>query len=543
MNEHAPGEVGPAGTTAQECPPSHDTLAARGVVSTCSPLASQAGMRMLRAGGNAVDAAVAAAAVLTVVEPLTGTPGGDTFMQLWRPAEQRVRALNAGGAAPLGASAGHFRRLGGIPTDGMPASVVPGTVAGWARMLELWGTRSLAECLGDAHDIAQEGFAVGVRWSQALAQILPRLAAFPTSLAVFAAGGRAPAPGTVLRQPGLARSLRLISEDGPGAFYDGPIAEEICRFSTAQGGRHTVADFRRTRAEDLEPLTTSYRGFTITEQPLPSQGLILLIALNVLEHFDLAARGPGSAMAMHLGIEAVKLAFEDRLRYAGDPAFVDVPVDMLLSKEHAAELAGSIDPDRAGASAVPSWSAPDTTSLCTADADGAMVTYIQSLFSTNACVAGSTGILMNSRMLGFSLEDGSPNLLEPGKRPVHTLNTYTVLRDGRPFMVGGTPGAHFQVQTNLQVLTNVLDFGMGLQEAIDFPRWTIGDQLFLPQAAVNVESRFAAAALAELEARGHSLVREGAWASKGAVQAIRRDGDAYRAGTDRRRAGDTIAIW
>ncbi|MFI5267809.1 MAG: gamma-glutamyltransferase family protein, partial [Chloroflexota bacterium] len=469
-------------------PPREDSFAARGVVASCSPLASEAGLHMLHAGGNAVDAAVAAAGVLTVVETLTGTLGGDTFVQLWSAAERRVWALSASGAAPASATADRYRALGGIPGDGMAASTVPGTVDGWTTMLARWGAKRLAECLQPAHDLAENGFAIGARWSQSVEAQAPRLAKSEAS-AIFLRDGHALPPGTILRQPDYARSLQTVMDGGRDAFYDGPLADDVCRHSD---GQFVPDDFRRHRSEEPTPLTTTYRGVTISEQPLPSQGLILLLAMNILERFDLASHGPGSAMAIHLGIEAVKLAFEDRLRYAGDPRFVDVPLDMLLSKEHAANRAKLIDLSRARPTVVPRWDAPDTTSLVTADRHGNIVTYIHSLFSSNGCVAGPTGIMFNNRMRGFDLDPGSPNVLVPGKRPMHTLNTYVVLRDGQPWIAGGTPGAHFQVQTNLQVLTNVIDFGMTLQQAVDHPRWTIGEQSAAPgDSAVNVETRIA----------------------------------------------------
>ena len=522
-------------------PPREDTFAARGVVASCSPLASEAGLRMLHAGGNAVDAAVVAAGVLTVVETLTGTLGGDTFVQLWDALEGRVCALNANGAAPASASVERYRALGGIPSEGMVASTVPGTVDGWAGLLARRGTKSLADCLAPAHDLAENGFAVGARWSRSVEAQASRLAKCEASAAIFLRAGHALPPGTVLRQPDYARSLRKVMDGGRDAFYDGPLTEDICRHSD---GQFIPDDFHCHRSEEAAPLTTTYRGVTIAEQPLPSQGLILLMAMNILERFDLASHGPGSAMAIHLGIEAVKLAFEDRLRYAGDPRFADVPLDMLLSKEHAAERARLIHLDRARPTVVPRWDAPDTTSLVAADQHGNIVTYIHSLFSSNGCVAGPTGIMFNNRMRGFDLDPSSPNVLAPGKRPMHTLNTYVVLRDGQPWIAGGTPGAHFQVQTNLQVLTNVIDFGMSLQQAIDYPRWTIGEQSATPgDSAVNVESRIVPSVLQEFQAKGHLVVPEGARASRGTVQAVMRDGPIYRAATDPRRTGNTIAVW
>lgn len=524
-----------------EYPPREDTYAARGVVATCSPLASEAGLRMLHAGGNAVDAAVAAATVLTVVETLTGTLGGDTFVQLWSADDRCVHALNANGTAPASATLERYAKLGGIPNAGMLASVVPGTPDGWASMLELWGSKTLTECLAPAYDLAENGFAVGARWSRAVELQAPRLSQFPTSAAIFLQDGHALPAGTLLRQPNYARSLRTLMGEGRDAFYQGPLADEICRFSE---GHFVPEDFRGHRSEQVAPIATTYRGCTISEQPLPSQGLILMMALNILDEFDLTSYGPGSASTIHLGIEAIKLAFEDRLRYAGDPRFATVPLDMLLSKEHAKQQAGLIHPDKARPTVVPRWDAPDTTSLVAADKHGNIVTYIHSLFSSNGCVAGSTGIMFNDRMRGFDLDPASPNVLAPGKRPMHTLNTYVVLRNGQPWFAGGTPGAHFQVQTNLQILTNVMDFGMTLQEAVDFPRWTIGEQSATPgNSAVNVESRIPPNALQELEAKGHTIVPEGAWAAKGTVQAVMRDGAVYRAATDPRRTGNTIAVW
>jgi gamma-glutamyltranspeptidase / glutathione hydrolase len=522
-------------------PPGEDTFAARGVVASCSPLASEAGLRMLHAGGNAVDAAVAAAGVLTVVETLTGTLGGDAFVQLWHAQEGRVFALNANGPAPRSATAERYRKLGGIPGDGMPASVVPGTVDGWATMLARWGTKTLAECLAPAHDLAENGFAVGDRWHRSVESSMPKLAKHPTSAAIFLRDGHALPAGTVLRQPDYARSLRRVMDGGRDAFYEGALAHDVSRFSD---GHFDPEDFRRHRSEEPPPITTTYRGLTISEQPLPSQGLILLMALNILERFDLPGHGPGSAMAVHIGIEAIKLAFEDRLRYAGDPRFVDVPLDMLLSKEHAADRAKLIKLDAAQPTVVPRWDAPDTTSLVAADQSGNMVSYIHSLFSSNGCIAGSTGIMFNDRMRGFDLDPGSPNVLLPGKRPMHTLNTYVVLRDGQSWFLGGTPGAHFQVQTNLQVITNVVDFGMTLQQAVDYPRWTIGEQGVTPgNSAVNVESRVAPNVLRELEGKGHTIIPESPWAAKGTVQAIMRQGGIYRAATDPRRTGNTISAW
>lgn len=311
------------------------------------------------------------------------------------------------------------------------------------------------------------------------------------------------------------------------------------RYSATHGGIFSHEDFATHQSEEAAPLAISYRAYTVYEQPPVSQGLIVLLALNILEQFDLAAMEPGSAALLHLQIEAVKLAFEDRLRYLGDPRYGAVPLDLLLSKEHAQEQARRIDLRQARPSVLPTMIHPDTTYLCVADEAGNMVSYIHSLFSGAGVVMGETGVLMNSRMRGFTLTPGHPNCLAPGKRPIHTLNAYTVYRDGDAVLVGGTPGAHWQVQTNLQVLVNVLDGGLDVQRAIDAPRFTIGDQLDVGNATVRVEVRADEQVVTELRARGHDVQAIGPWAAGGAVQLISRDPQSglYSGATEPRQPG------
>jgi len=520
-------------------PPRDVLMARRGMVASAHPFASNAALEVLRHGGNAVDAAVAAAAILTVVEPRNGHLGGDTFMQISLAGERRVVAINGSGAAPLAATLERYLDLGGIPAHGLLSSTVPGTVSSWALALERYGTRPLAALLEPAIDYAAHGIPVTARLARLLALDAPVYRRFPDSARVFVPGGSVPAVGATLRQPGLAASLRRIAAHGRDEFYRGSLADELVRYSATHGGIFSHEDFATHQSEEAAPLAISYRAYTVYEQPPVSQGLIVLLALNILEQFDLAAMEPGSAALLHLQIEAVKLAFEDRLRYLGDPRYGAVPLDLLLSKEHAQEQARRIDLRQARPSVLPTMIHPDTTYLCVADEAGNMVSYIHSLFSGAGVVMGETGVLMNSRMRGFTLTPGHPNCLAPGKRPIHTLNAYTVYRDGDAVLVGGTPGAHWQVQTNLQVLVNVLDGGLDVQRAIDAPRFTIGDQLDVGNATVRVEVRADEQVVTELRARGHDVQAIGPWAAGGAVQLISRDPQSglYSGATEPRQPG------
>ncbi len=523
-------------------PPRDVVMAQRGIVASANVYASEAGLDAMRRGGNAVDAAIAAAAVLCVVEPRNGHLGGDTFIQIGLGNEKRVVAINGSGAAPAAATLERYRALGGIPEFGLLSSTVPGTVSAWALALERFGTRSFTELLAPAIWYAEHGVPVTKRLRRTIEVESAFYAQNPDAARVFLPGGSVPEVGALLPQPGLAGSLRRIAKGGRDAFYHGALAAEMVAASDRYGGLFTREDFAAHRSEELAPLAIDYRGYTVHEQPPVTQGLVVLLALNILEQFDVAGMTPGSADLIHLQLEAYALAFADRLRYLGDPWFVDVPLAMLLSKEHAREQARRIDRRHASPQPLPANIQPDTTSMVLADGDGTMVSYIHSLFSGARVVLGETGVLMNSRLLGFNLDAGNPNCLAPGKRPVHTLNTYVVSRGGEPWLVGGTPGAHWQVQTNLQLLTNLLDFGMDLQSAIEAPRFTVGDQLAEGDPTVKLEARVGTQVVAELRAMGHPIEVIGPWDSGGAVQLIARDAHTglYRGATEARRPGNTV---
>jgi gamma-glutamyltranspeptidase/glutathione hydrolase len=478
------------------------------MVATDNPLATSAGIDALRAGGSAMDAALAAAAAIAVTQPDHCQIGGDLFLLTYEAATGTVRAINASGVAPGAATAEHYRGMGEIPLRGPLACAGPGCVAGWERAHARWGRLPWGRLFNAAIDYAEGGFPVSPRLALLCQSYTQLLQSYPATAAAFLPDGVPPRAGATLRQPALAATLRTLAAQGPRALLEGDLARRIAAAFRKAGGLLDEADLAATEAEELDPARSTYRGFTVYEQPPVSQGFIVLEALNILEGFDLAAMSPGERI--HHLAEALKLAFEDRYAHLGDPRVVDVPLDRLTSKEHARERAAELDPAAPRPFSPPDRYpvAGDTTYLCTMDAEGNAVSLIQSIFSPwgSAFVAGDTGILFNNRLTGFSLEPGHPNELAPGKRTAHTLNTYLLTRDGKAALVGGTPGADRQVQTNVQVLTNIVDLGLDPQAAVDAPRWSVGRGQTL-----ELEEGFPEAVRAELAARGHTLTSLGAW--------------------------------
>jgi gamma-glutamyltranspeptidase/glutathione hydrolase len=524
-------------------PPVESNLARNGMAASANQFVSQTAMDVLRDGGNAIDAAVAAAAVLMTVEPRNGHLGADTFFLINLAGSNQVVALNGSGAAPLAANREAYVKRGGIPNKGLWATSVPGTIACWGTALEKYGTKPLSTLLKSAINYARDGVPVTPKLARMLANDAETYLQFPDAARVFAPDGRAPEIGDTLRQPDLARSLERIASDGWRDFYTGKLAEELVAYSQSHDGLFSLEDFAQHETEAAEPLSIDYRGYTVFEQPPVSQGVIVLLALNILRQFDVPSLEPGSAELIHLQIEALKLAFTDRMRYLGDPRHNDLPLAWLLSDEHAREQAARIDRRQAHPFEWRGNIQPDTTYMCVADKAGNMVSYIHSLFAGSGVVMGDTGALMNNRMLGFNLEEGHPNCLAPGKRPIHTLNNYMVQRDGQPILMGGTPGAHWQVQTNLQILCNSLDFGMEPAEANAAPRFLIGGQEeFGADPTVRVEARVGDDTLSKLRDYGHPVEPANPWALGGGVQLIGRDPTTglYRGATDVRRPSNSI---
>jgi gamma-glutamyltranspeptidase / glutathione hydrolase len=512
------------------------------MIASVNMLASSAGLAVLRQGGNAVDAAVAAGAVLTVTEPWSGQLGGDGFLLVRSGETGQVTAINGSGAAPAGARLEAFAARGGIPETGWWASTVPGLVDAWRVALERFGSRPLAELLEPAVAYAEDGFPLTARQCRSIQEMAAVVAESPETAAIFLPGGSAPQPGYRLRQPALARTLRRLQAAGPDDFYRGEIAAALVSASDNGGGLFTAQDLSDHRTVVLEALRATYRGWTVYEQPPVSQGIVVLLALMILEHFDLPRLAPASAETIHLQVEAHKLALADRLGHLGDPRFEQVPTASLLSATHARLQAQRLDRRRAAGLAPLPAEPPDTTYLCTVDRARTIVSYIHSLYGGSGVVAGDTGILLNNRMAGFSLDPNSPNRLDPGKRPIHTLNSWMLFQDEQPRAVGGTPGAYWQIQTNLQLISQLIDFQAGAQAAVDAPRWTMGPQTDWSDTSLNLEARVGAEVLTELQQRGHAARMMGAWAAGGAAQLVTLETDGTLCGAGDPRPGTSAVL-
>jgi gamma-glutamyltranspeptidase / glutathione hydrolase len=518
-----------------------------GMVCTSQPLASFAGAEMLRGGGNALDAAIAAVAVLGVVEPFMTGIGGDCFMLIWHAAEQRLYGLNGSGRAPRAATPTALAERGHtqMPMLGMLAVTVPGAVDAWCRALERFGSRSLGDVLAPAIHYADEGFAVSeiiaLQWGFA-AGLLQQ----PEAQRTFTFDGRAPRLGEVVRLPGLARSLRALAAGGRDVFYRGELAEQIVACSHAYGGLLEAEDLAAHTSDWVEPIATDYRGHRVCELPPNGQGLTALLALNTLECFDLAGLAGDPAAIAHLQIEAVKLAFADRNRYIADPAQVRVPTAELLSKDYAQGRAALIDTARARKHVAPGVVRPssDTVYLTAADAAGNVVSLINSLYLAfgSGMVAGDTGIALQNRGYGFSLDPAHPNCIAPGKRPFHTIIPAMLLKDGRPLVSFGVMGGDMQAQGHVQVVSGLVDAGRNIQEAIDHPRFN-----YLDTDRVALERLLAARVGSELARRGHVVEDESMALARGGfggAQGIMIDPTtgAYWGGSDPRKDGCAVGF-
>lgn len=490
-------------------PSRRSTVASRrGMVATSQPLAALAGLRVLMSGGNAVDAAVAASAVLNVVEPMATGIGGDAFALIYLADSGEVKALNGSGRAPLAATLEEYRRRrhDKVPLFDILAVTVPGTVDTWATALEAHGTMSLAEVLAPAIEYAEDGFPVSEVIAAAWHTIGPRLYDDPAARQTYLVDGlNPPHPGEIFRQPNLARTLRLIAEGGRDAFYLGPIAEEIVRTSERYGGLLALEDFARHTSTWDEPISTDYRGYTVYECPPNGHGIAALIALNILADDDLADMGPDSAEALHLQIEAMRLAYADAFTYVADPAMADVPVDGLLSRSYAEQRRLLIDP-RHAAPAVYAGDpnvGHDTVYLSVVDDQGNAVSFINSLYYGfgSGIVAGNTGIMLQNRGAGFVLDEGHRNCIAPGKRPYHTIIPCMVLQGRWLYGSLGVMGGFMQPQGHLQVLVNLIDHGMTPQEALDKPRFEVMTDL----ESVALEGSMDGALRGEMASRGHRL--------------------------------------
>jgi gamma-glutamyltranspeptidase/glutathione hydrolase len=525
---------------------------ARNIVATSHPLAAQAGLAAMARGGNAIDAAVAAAAAMTIVEPCSNGLGSDAFAIVWD--GTALHGLNASGRAPAAWTPGYFhRKHGGAaatpPRRGWDSVTVPGAVSAWAALSARFGRLPFAELLAPAIDIAERGYAVPLvvqrKWAAAAA--LPELTGQPGFAQAFLPRGRAPEVGERFALPDAARTLRLVAQTRGEAFYRGEIAQAIARHAAAHGGAMTEADLAAHAPEWVGTIAQAYRGVDVHEIPPNGQGIAALMALGMLERFDLRGFGPDSAEAAHLQIEAIKLAFADLHAHVGEAAAMDgagVTAAHLLDKDYLAARARLIDPRRARQFSTGLPARGGTIYLTAADADGRMVSFIQSNymgFGSGVVVPG-TGVSLQNRGHGFSLAAGHANVVAPGKRPFHTIIPAFALRDGRPLMSFGVMGGHMQPQGHVQALVRMLDFDQHPQAACDAPRWRVDGGL-----ALGVEAHMDAAVVDGLKARGHAIADVAdSYQDFGAGQFIWSLGepavDGYVAASDPRRDGAAVGF-
>ncbi|MCI0792815.1 MAG: gamma-glutamyltransferase [Chloroflexi bacterium] len=510
----------------------HLVYGRRGMVCSNSPLAASAGIKVIQEGGNAFDAAVAVAAAEAVtIVPACGM-GGDSFVLLYEAATGKVTGVNSSGVAGTGATAEHYRGQGynTMPLVGPHAVSLPGEVAAWEEIHRRFCTRSLPQLLDSAIGYAQEGFPVPPGIGRSFEHGVAKLSQFTASAQVYLRDGRPTLEGDILVNRDLAHSLSRVAEGGAEEFYRGGLAREIVKGLQDAGGLFTEQDFAGHQAEVYDPITTTYRNHAVYQTRPPSQGFLLLEMLNLVEGFDLTSPGQNSANAIHLMAEAKKVAYTDRNRFAGDPKFVEWPLEELISKEYAGRRRGEIDPRRAAAGEPllqPVDGDGDTTYFCVADGEGNAVSWVHSLSNAfgSGFMAPGTGILLNNRAgRGFSLVPGHPNIIAPGKRTMHTLNCYLTTVNGKAAIVGGTPGGDFQPQCGLQILTNLIDYRMDPQDAVEAPRWwsfpgTDPASIDTP-LELRVEAEMPKETTSALEALGHRVARRAEGVHDGKVQLI-----------------------
>ncbi|HEY7760487.1 MAG TPA: gamma-glutamyltransferase family protein [Burkholderiales bacterium] len=513
-------------------------ILAANVVATSQPLAAQAGLRMLLKGGNAADAIVATAATLTVVEPTMNGIGSDAFALLWD--GDRLHGLNASGRAPAAWTPERFAGRTEMPTVGWDSVTVPGVVSAWVELSRRFGKLPFAALFEPAIEYAERGYLVAPMIARQWAGQIERLAEQPGFAQAFMPGGRAPLAGERFRSPEQASTLRQIADTGGEAFYRGALAEQIAAASRDGGGAMTTADLAEHRADWVEPISQPYRALRLHEIPPNGQGIAALMALGILQHFDLASLAPESTEMLHLQIEAMKLAFADAYRWVADPQHMPVAAGDLLDPGYLKQRAARIDRRRAqeyGPGAPPK---SGTVYLTAADADGMMVSFIQSNYKGfgSGVVVPGTGISLQNRGMGFKLQAGHPNQVGPRKRPFHTIIPGFVTRDGGPLMSFGVMGADMQPQGHVQMLVRLADYGQNPQAAADAPRWKV-----LPDGSIIVEHHMPAAAVAGLAERGHRIQQTERWSIEyGAAQLIHRVDGGYVAASEPRRDGQAVGF-
>jgi len=529
-----------------------DVIAANGMVATSQPLATQVGLQVLKDGGNAIDAAIAANAAIGLMEPTGNGIGGDFFAIIWDAESEQLYGYNGSGRSPMSLSLDWFIDNGyeSIPPHGPLPVSVPGTVDGWFALHERFGNMAMDEVLAPAISYARDGFPVSEVIAYYWNRSVPILSEFPGFTEQFTIDGRAPREGEIWRNPNLANTLQTLAEDGRDAFYKGDIARTIGDYIAENGGFLNYDDMAAHEGEWVQPVSSNYRGVEVWELPPNGQGIAALQILNILEGFDMASYGFGSPEHVHLFTEAKKLAFEDRARFYADPDFADVDVDWLISKDYAAERRELIDMERAARAVEPGTRAlddGDTIYLTTADKDGNMVSLIQSNYRGmgSGMTPPGLGFILQDRGEMFVLKEGHPNSFEPGKRPFTTIIPAFITRDGEPWISFGLMGGGMQPQGHAQIVMNIVDFGMGLQEAGDAARIhhrgttePTGQNLQMTDGGIlNLESGFSYDTVRSLMGKGHRI--QHSLGPFGGYQAIMLDPEfgTYRGATEVRKDG------
>ena len=513
-----------------------EVIATQGMAATSHPLATQIALDTLRAGGSAVDAAIAANAALGLMEPTGCGIGGDLFAIVWDAEKQELTGLNASGRSGALMTLDYFREnnIDRIPSFGPLPVSVPGTVDGWFELHERYGRLSMEQVLSPAISYAENGFPVTELIAYYLRRSQDRFEDYPGFRETYMPDGETPDKGDVFKNPDLAKTYRLIAEKGRDVFYRGEVAEAIDSLMREQGGFLRVEDMAAHTSEWVTPVSTNYRGWEVYELPPNGQGIAALQILNILEAYDISAMGFGSAEYIHTFIEAKKLAYEDRARFYADMEFADVPVEWLISKAYADKRRTLIDPEKAS-TAVSAGERlledGDTIYLTVADSDGNMVSLIQSNYRGmgSGMIPGGYGFMLQDRGESFSLEEGHANVVAPGKRPFHTIIPAFVMKDGEPLMSFGVMGGSMQPQGHVQIIVNMLDFGMNLQEAGDAARVRHGGssqptgEKMRDGGTVYLESEFSDSLRKKLESMGHKISESKG--SFGGYQAIYRDSE------------------
>lgn len=516
--------------------------ASRGMVATAHPLAAAAGLDVLKKGGNAVDAAIATAATLTVVEPTSNGIGSDCFVMIWK--KGKLYGLNGSGPAPQGLTAEPFCQKGleKLPLLGWPGVTVPAAPAVWAELTEKMGRLSLQDNLAIAENYAREGHSVAptvaLCWQQAFEKYSGSAKGpeFEGWFHGFAPQGRAPRPGELWHNPDQARTLQLIGSSNAREFYEGSLANQIVAHSDATGGYLQASDLANFRPHWVQPLSVDYRGYHVWEMPPNGQGLVALLALSILRGFEFSNRGIDTS---HRQIEAIKMAFADAMRHVADPDFAAIPLEELLSEDYAASRRATLS-HQAQLPRPGQLAAGGTVYLCTADAEGTMVSYIQSNFHGfgSAIVVPGTGISLNNRAIGFSLDPSHPNVLAPGKRPYCTIIPGFLTKDDEAVGPFGVMGCMMQPQGHVQVLMNAIDFGLNPQQALDAPRWQ-----WINGLDVEIEPGYDLNEAQLLQERGHHMASNLSSLSFGRGQIIWRNPEGTYTGATEPRADGSVAAW